>query len=145
MRVLNLIPLFFLLLFLQLGVEVKLPSGQAFAGCLCCAGCNKPCGLCCCRGSSPSCPYCSRTGNTDITPPTTPTNEATLDIRTVRNLDGKDIALYLTPVGDCARRSFALRVLGNTEESLKIESFRFDEKNVPDSLLALRSLANSER
>jgi len=67
-----------------------------------------------------------------------------MEIRTV-TLDAIDRASRLTQVADCARRSFALRVLGNAGESLRVESFHSDEKKFSQSILALRVATNTER
>jgi len=67
-----------------------------------------------------------------------------VDIRAVRNLDATDRVMRLTKVGDCVRRSFALRVLGKAGESLKVEAFRFGEENIHDSTVALEVAAYAE-
>jgi hypothetical protein len=143
MLMLKLVPAFFLFLFLQLSVQVQLPPGQAYAACICCAGCGaKICGMCCCRGAL-GCPFC-RSGDTDIVQSGLLIDKASADIRAMRDLDATDRFLHLATVGDCARRSFALRALGNTGESLKIESFRFGEENIRDRTVMLKFAANGE-
>lgn len=131
----------FLFLFLQLGVLVQLPSSQAYAWC--CAACGSlTCGLCFCPGTN-GCKSC-HSGDTDPVQSTAVINKTTADIRAVRNLDAADRVMHLTKVGDCARRSFALRVLGNAGESLKVASFSFGKENMHDSNVLLTA-ANAER
>jgi hypothetical protein len=63
----------------------------------------------------------------------------------VGNLDATDSVLNPMKVGDCARRSFALRALGNAGESLKVGSFRFGEENIHDRTVILKFAANAEQ
>ena len=141
MPMLKLLPMVFLFLFIQFGVQVQLPAGQAYAWC--CATCGaKTCGLCYCPGVH-GCPYC-HSGDTDISQPTALIDNVTVDMRAVRNLNATDRVMHLTKVGDCTRDNFALRVLGNAGESLKIESFSFGKENMLDSTVALKLAASAE-
>ena len=122
----------FLFFVLQLVALVQLPYDQAYA--LCCAKCGSlTCGLCSCPGVG-GCPRC-HSGDTDIVQSPTLIDKATTDIRAVRNLDATERVMHLTKVGGCARRSFALRMLGNAGEGLKIESFSVSKENIKDSTL----------
>ena len=141
MPMLKLVPMVFLFLFIQFGVLVQLPAGQAYAWC-CQTDCTKPCGLCFCAGSH-GCPFC-HSGDTDIIQPIALIDNVTVDMRAVRNLDATDRIMHLTKVGDCTRNNFALRALGTASENLKIESFSFGEENMLDSAIALKLAASAQ-
>lgn len=140
MQMLKLVSAFFLFLYLLLGIPILFPAGQAYAWC---CGCTEKCFMCTCRGK-PGCPFCDQRGS-GIGLPTALIDKATPDIRAVRDLDSTDRVMHLTKVGDCARRSFALRVLGTAEESLKVELFGFGEENIRDSIVAPKVAANAEQ
>lgn len=141
MPMLKLVPMVFLFLFIQFGVQVQLPAGQSYAWC-CQTNCKNPCGLCYCAGTH-GCPFC-RSGDTDISQPTALIDNVTMDMRAVRNFDVTDRVMHLTKVGDCTRDNFALRVLGNAGEILKTESFSFGEENMLDRAVALKLAASAE-
>lgn len=133
----------FLFFVLQLVVLVQLPYDQAYA--LCCAKCGSlTCGLCSCPGVN-GCPRCL-SDDTNIVQPSTPIDidKATIDIRAASNFDSSERVMHLTKVGDCARRSFALRILGSPGESLKVESFSFGKEAIKDSAEALQIAAKAE-
>jgi hypothetical protein len=141
MFILKVVPTVFLFLLLQLSVQVQFPPDQAYA--LCCAKCGSlTCGLCSCPGVN-GCPTCL-SDDTNIVHPSTLVDKATMDIRAARNLDATDRVMHLTNVGDCARRSFALRVLGNAGDSLKVEPFSFSVPAIKDSAEALQITAKAE-
>jgi hypothetical protein len=144
MLVLKLVPAFFLLLFLQLSAQVQLPSGQAYAW-WCCADCNSwTCGMCNCPGKG-GCPYCNSGDTNTVQSPALLIDKATADIRAVRNLDAVERVRHLTKVGDCARRDFALRILGDARESLKVKAFGLGEKGYYDDIVAVRVTVNDEQ
>jgi hypothetical protein len=48
-------------------------------------------------------------------------------------------------VGECARHSFALRVLGDAGANLKLETFAVKSNQVNDNNAVLQLVVNSER
>ena len=141
MQMLKLVSAFFLFLYLLLGIPILFPASQAYADC---CGCKEKCFMCTCRGK-PGCPYCYQP-DSGISLPTALIDKATPDIRAVPDLDSTDRVMQLAKVGDCARRSFALRALGDAGESLKVELFRFGEKsNILDKTVIPKFVANAER
>jgi hypothetical protein len=141
MFILKVISTVFLFLLLQLGVLVQLPSSQAYA--VCCAKCGSTtCGLCSCPGKN-GCPTC-HSDEIKILQSGILIEKATTDIRAVRNLDSTERVMHLTKIGDCARRSFALRVLGDAGDSLKVEPLNFSKDGITDNTLALQVSAKAE-
>jgi hypothetical protein len=53
--------------------------------------------------------------------------------------------IHLTKVTECTRLSFALRVLGDAAESLKVEAFVVNANNIKDNNLTFQLVADNER
>jgi hypothetical protein len=139
----NFIPAFSVSLFLLFSFQGQLPSGKAYA-CWCCAACGATyCGFCCCPGTSPDCTGC--TGITDTVESISLVDKVSTDIRALWNTDESSRVMHLAKVGECARRSFALRVLGNAGGNLKIEPFSFGKETIRDSTVSLKIAASAER
>jgi hypothetical protein len=88
--------------------------------CCSCTSCNP---MCTCRGTNFHCQPCLGRSADSLEVHPVATN-GLLDMRAVRPLDATQRLSHLAKVGDCARRSFALRILGNAAEDLNVESFR---------------------
>jgi hypothetical protein len=123
MRILRLVPV--CLLFLFLSSQTLLPLSHATHFPKLCCSCQNPCKLgCVCRGSNP---YHCLPCRTSFTPVTV------------------DSLIHLTKVGECARRSFAARILVGIAEDLKVESFHLSEGDEHDSPVVLQVAAHTER
>jgi hypothetical protein len=68
-----------------------------------------------------------------------------VDIRVVRVPDESESLVHLTKVGDCARRSFELKILGEAAESLKLEMFGYDDENSHEETVIRQLAAESVR
>jgi hypothetical protein len=102
-------------------------SGPAYAGCCYYPNCN-------CVGTkcSGSCPYCCGYRSPEIFQSTFLTGNAMWEKTiqdplplTVSGLDIAEKSTILTRGGECARRSFTLRMLGNPEDAVKVASIGF--------------------
>ena len=142
MRVIRLVPL--LLTFMLVGGQVRLllPS-PAYAACCSWRWCHLP--GCLCPGQN-SCPtYRSPMNDHDAVQAYAPISDGPVDIRAARSLNATDREAYLTKVGDCARRSFALAILGDAGKGFQLESFGLNDKTTYDSTLSTQLAANAER
>jgi hypothetical protein len=142
MRVIRLVPL--LLTFMLVGGQVLLllPS-PAYARCCSWTWCHLS--GCSCPGQD-SCPtYRSPMNDHDAVQAYAPISDGTVNIRAARSLDATDREVYLTKVGDCARRSFAMAILGDAGKALEVESFNLDQKATDDGALSFQVAVNMER
>lgn len=143
MNVLRLSPIL-LFFFLLTGHAIFLPA-QAFATC-CYTTCPcTPTIWCKCPGSATCGGYACRSNDAEPLQASVPPSDGTIDLRAVRNPDETERLAHLTKVSDCARRDFALRMLGTAGESLKVESFSVSAKNVYDGAVTLTVAATAER
>src|SRR5215472_14368642 len=94
---------------------------QAFGWTCCdCWSCTWTPG-CVCPGTPGYCPgYACRSNDTDRWQANASTGNGTVDIRAPRMPGEAERLVGLTRIGECARRSFAARVLGDAGESLKV-------------------------
>ena len=140
MRVIRLVPL--LLTFLLAGGQILLllPSPAHALGCCSWRYCHLP--GCLCPGQD-SCPT-YRSPMSDHDSLYVPISDGTMDIRAARrvNADGE---AYLAKVGDCARRSFAVAILGDAGKVLEVGWFRLVEKTTYDGALSSQVAVNTER
>jgi hypothetical protein len=131
MHALRLVPVFFFS-FLLVGQILPLPS-QATHKKPCCT-CSYPCAMTCtCRGTNYHCPTCP--GGRSAESLNILAGISPVDIRAVRVPDESGRLAHLTKVGDCARRSFELRILGEATESLKLEVFGQDDENSHEEIV----------
>ena len=107
---------------LTVAIDMQLPS-LSYATHMCCSQatcggwhCSCPCqNGCKCTTRSPE-------GDDHTFQVYTP-NNVTVDVRAARMPDDAERLMHLTKAGACARREFALRILGNAPEHLMIQSF----------------------
>ena len=119
MRILRLAPLYFLFLFIVGQVMPLLSYASHTKPCCSCTSCNP---MCTCRGTNYHCQPClGHSPDSFLINPAAA--NGLLDVRAIRPLDSTQRLAHLAKVGDCARRSFALRILGNAAEDLNVESF----------------------
>ena len=139
MRVIRLVCV--LILFLLVGGQMLLPA-PTYATC-CRNGCYP--GFCTCPGVG-NCPYARPpVSDLDTVQASAPTRDGTLDIRDARSLDATERVAHLMKVGDCARRSFAMTILGDAGKALEVESFNLDQKVTHDGTLLFQVAGNMER
>ena len=141
MRVLKLVPVYLLFLFLGGAILPLLSHATHKKPCCACTSCNP---MCTCRGSNYHCPICLGPSS-DSSPTDALAAKSPLDIRAVCNPDATERLAHLTKVGNCARRSFALRILGEAGESLKVQAFSPGENNQSDDIVAVRVAAKAEQ
>jgi hypothetical protein len=120
MRVPLFLSAFLIAIFLQIGVPAEFSSGHVYAGCCSCKA--KWCLNCTCRGTTDGCPVCGWRETNGPESTTSIADTVSVDIRSVLDLDVVEKATYLTRVGDCARSSLSLKMLGVLGEALKVES-----------------------
>jgi hypothetical protein len=139
MSVLKLIPVYLLFLFLSGAILPLVSHATHKKPCCSCSSCNP---MCTCRGTNYHCPICPGRSS-DSSPTDALTATGPLDIRAVRNPDATERLAHLTKVGDCARRSFAFRILGEAAESLKVQAFSPGEDNRSDNIAAAQVAVNA--
>jgi hypothetical protein len=143
MHSLRLVPVLFFC-FLLGGQILPLPSHATHkkAGCPCLNPCYM---MCTCRGTNYHCPSCP-SGRTAESPQfNVLAGMSPVDIRVVRVPDESESLVHLTKVGDCARRSFELKILGEAAESLKLEMFGYDDENSHEETVIRQLAAESVR
>jgi len=141
MRVIRLVP--FVLFFLLLGGQV-LVSEKAYAICCGCTWCRTMLG-CSCPGQDGCAWYPCRTTDAEVFQTYTPIDTGTVPMTVARNVDVIDRLVELRQVGECARRSIALRLLGDAARNLKADPAGFDSGNQYSTTIALQIGANAER
>lgn len=103
-----------------------------------CCNCQASCTwMCTCRGSNYHCPICPGRSS-DSSPTNALAATGPLDIRAVRNPDATERLAHLSKVGDCARRAFALRILGDAGETLKVQAFSPGENHWSDDIVVVQ-------
>lgn len=127
MHALRLVPVFFFS-FLLVGQIFPLPSHATHKK-MCCS-CAYPCvWTCTCRGTNYHCPTCPGGRSLESFQFNILAGINPVDIREGHVPDESERLAHLAKVGDCARRSFELRILGEAAESLKLEMFGQDDEN----------------
>ena len=111
-----------------------------------CCSCYKPCFfMCTCRGTNYHCPTCPGGRSAESPQFNVLAGMSPVDIRAVHVPDESEKLAHLTKVGDCARRSFELKILGEAAESLKLEVFGHDDENSHEETVTRRLAADSAR
>jgi hypothetical protein len=145
MRIVGLVPAFFLCLLL--GNGVVLVPGQAYAWSCCTGGCYA--WMCTCRGTYP-CVYAPDDSSTvQSTPESTDGSSRTaVASNSLTYLDTRpDLGegqLELSSPGKCVRDKLALGLLGNARDGLKLQPVRFEEKNLQEQTLAFQLVVDQE-
>src|SRR5688572_16093625 len=129
MRVMSLVRAQLFLAFFVTG-QVLLVPGLPYAGHKCCSSSTCFMYHCSCPGQG-TCPFRSPYQETLLVQEHV---NSMVDIRAVRI--PADSTTYLTQVGNCARREFALRILGNNREHLMVQEF--DEAHPSDDTTPVR-------
>ena len=144
MRAFRLVSVFFFS-FLLVGQIFPLPSHATHKRP--CCSCPNPCGpmTCTCRGTNYHCPTCPGSRSPESPQFNILAGISPVDIRAVRVPDESERLGHLTKVGDCARRSFELRILGEAAESLKWEVFGHDDGNSHEETITRQLAADSTR
>lgn len=134
MRVFKLVPfcLFSFCVFTQVSF-LSLP-GQVHAWT--CCGCNCKSLGCCCPGQCGCALYQCRTTEED--------NFQTFT-KAVRDSELTNRQVHVRQIGECARRSWAMRVLGDAAGNLKLEPIGFDFGTQSGKGSVLQTAANAER
>ena len=140
MRVIRLVP--FVLFFLLLGGQV-LVSEKVYATCCGCSYCQTMWG-CSCPGTNGCIGGC-RTTDAEVFQTYTPIDTGTVPMTVARNVDVIDRLVELRQVGECARRSIALRLLGDAARNLKADPAGFDSGNQYSTTIALQIGANAQQ
>jgi|SRR5689334_18700497 hypothetical protein len=115
MRVAKLVPLFWFSLLLCTQVTVLSLPDQVYAWMCCGCDCHRL--GCCCPGQCGCAPYQCRTSAPDTFQAFT---------NAVRDFDVISRQVQVRQIGECARRSWAVRVLGDAAGDLKLEPVSFD-------------------
>jgi|SRR5687768_9350215 hypothetical protein len=136
MRVMSLVRARLFLAFFVTGLVLLVP-GLPYAGHKCCSASYCYMYHCSCPGQG-TCPFRSPYQETLLVQEHI---NSTVDIRVVRM--PADPTMYLTQVGSCARREFALRILGNNRDHLMVQEF--DEVHPADNSTTVRVAATIER
>lgn len=132
------------LFFLLLCGQVLLSADNAYAKCCGCGTCTMY-WFCSCPGEDGCSWYPCSTDDPDTFRAYVPAGNEMVDIRASRTLGMADRLTHLTKVGECARRNFAGRILGEAGDGLKVESFGLGERNHYDKIVALRVAVNAEQ
>ena len=141
MHALKLVPvLFFSFLF---GGQISPLPSHATHTKACCT-CMNPClWTCTCRGTNFHCPTCPGGHSPESLELTISAGISTMDIRAFRTEDESERVAHLTKVGNCARRSFALRILGESVGNLKFVTFDHDDENLHEETVTRQLAADS--
>jgi hypothetical protein len=133
MRVFQLIPilLFSLTTFTQLSLSI-LPS-QLYAWT--CCGCNCSGFGCCCPGKCGCAKYACRS-NKD--------NDFETFTKIVRASEPTTTEVQVRPIGECARRSWGLRVLGEAAASLRLQTASFGSGAQSNTLSVAETVARPQ-
>jgi hypothetical protein len=96
-----------------------------------CCTCTNPCNpFCTCRGTNYHCPTCPGGHSAESPDFNISAGIGEVNIRAVRTADESERVAHLTKVGDCARRSFELRILGESAGNLNFMTFDHDDENL---------------
>lgn len=99
-----------------------------------CCGCNCKSIGCCCPGQCGCAPYQCRSNDDD--------NFQTFT-KAVRDSQAMDRQVQVRQIGECARRSWALRVLGDAASTLRFESVGADLETQSDKDSIVQQAANT--
>lgn len=147
MRAIRLVPLFALFVLVGSGPTL-LPFDEAFAAC--CMYCKCKWG-CTCPGLG-SCPGC-RMGEPEVFQARIPIGDVPADnsaadkplLFPASESDSTDSLIKLVRGGTCAPRNFALRILGEAGEGLRVELSGIDEKKQDDRIAVFQMVASKDR
>ena len=137
--------LFSILLFsILFGGPVVPPVSYATHTKMCCT-CQNPCLLTCtCRGTNYHCPTCPG-GRSPESPDFNNISASTVlvDVRAVRVPDEPGRLTHLMKAGNCARRSFELRILGEAVNSLKLITLDHDDETLHEETVTRQLTADN--